>query len=331
MKKLLSYSLLAAAAAAGVSSADTATTPPVGYISLGSTTGVAVPANTDVRISVPLLKSAVYTGTTSTVDTGTNTITFNGTPAFAVNGYTATPHVILVESGAKSGLIAPVTQNTANSVTVAPGFFSLNGIVATDSISIRPAWTIASLMSGASSLTGVQLLSFSNTQTGTNTSSDALYFYVGSAWENGDGEPANNEILYPGEGFIVRTAATPINTFVVAGEVPKAKSYIAIGQATNTRDTVFSYISPTAETLQDSGLGFANGDILIDYNNNTTGRNKSGVPYFFVGGAWENADGEPAGNFQLIGGKSYVYRRAATASTGYATSQDTQTYIPNIQ
>lgn len=326
MKSFISYSFLAASLASAAFAVE-ASSPPVGYISLGNTTaGVNnVPANTDVVVSVPMLRAAVSTGTVASVSG--SSITFNGSPGFVANAYIATPHVVLVESGAKSGLIVPISSNTTNAVTVSPGFYSLAGIAAEDKISIRPAWTVASFTAGASSLAGVQLLAFSNTKEAVNNSPDALYFYVGNSWEDADGEPADNTILYPGEGFIVRTSGTPIADFVVAGEVPLAKSYIAVGQSTaGARDSVISYISPTSEPLGQSGLGISNGDILFDFDNNSTGQNKSGVPYFFVNGAWENADGEPAGNLPLIGGKSYIYRRTVAATSGYSLLQDTQSY-----
>jgi uncharacterized protein (TIGR02597 family) len=331
MKSFMSYSFLAAVAATGLALGDTATTTPVGYISLGNTAaGVNnVPANSDVVVSVPMLKSAVFAG--KVASTGASTLTVSGTPAFTVNSFTSVPHVLVVESGAKSGLIVPITSNTADTLTVALGFYSLSGILATDSVSIRPAWTVSSFMAGATSLTGVQLLAYSNTQQSVNNSADGLYFYVGTGWENADGDSANNTILYPGEGFIVRTSGTPIADFVVSGEVPKAKSYIAVGQSTTgARDSVISYVSPTTEALGSSGLGISNGDILLDFDNTTSGQNKSGVPYFFVNGAWENADGDSAATFQLIGGKSYIYRRATAATTGYTILQDTQTYVPSL-
>ena len=331
--KPYTYSLLAAALACGMAQgAATAYTTPVGYVSIGNGAAAVdnVPANTDVLVSIPVLKSAAYQGTVSAV--GADTITLANAPAFTVNQWTATPHVIVIESGANSGLIAPILSNTADQLTLGLGVFSLTGTVATDSVSIRPAWTVSNFMAGASSLTGVQLLTYSNTSATINNSADGLFFYVGGNWENGDGDPANDVILYPGDAFIVRTTATPIVDFSVSGEVPLANSYIAIGEkAGGPRDTAFAYFSPVSEPLGSSGLGFASGDVLLDFDNNSPGLNKSGIPYFYVGGGnWENGDGDPAGTFELQGGRGYVYRRASAASTGYVISQNEQSFIPSL-
>ena len=289
-----------------------------------------MPANSDVVVSVPVLKSASFAGLVGSV--GANTVTVNTTPAFADNVWSATPHVLVIENGPKSGLIVPILSNLGNVLTIDPGVFSLTGIVAGNSLSIRPAWTLATFMSGATSLTGVQVFTFSNTQANINNSADGLYFYVGAGWENADGDPANDTILYPGDGFVVRTAATPIADFVVSGEVPKANSYVAIGEsATGARDTMFSYVSPVSENLGVSGIGVTAGDVLLDFNNTAAGQNKSGTPYFYIGGGnWENGDGDSANTFPLEGGKAYVFRRATAAATGYIVEQDAQTYIPSL-
>ena len=311
--------------------AQTAYTAPVGYLSLGNTAAATdnVPANSDIVVSIPVLKSAAYAGQVASVTA--TTVTVKGTPAFVVNTWTATPHVLVIENGAKSGMIVPITSNTADTLTVAVGSFSTTGILADVNLSIRPAWTVQSFMSGASSLTGVQLYGFSNTQLGVNNSASDLYFYVGGGnWEDGDGASANNVILYPGEGFIVRTASTPIADFVISGEVPMAASYVAIGERSGgARDTFFSYMSPTSEPLASSGIGVSTGDMLIDYNNTAAGKNKSGTPYFYVGGGnWEDGDGGSANTFPLQGGKAYVFRRAAASANQYVISKDQQSYNP---
>jgi uncharacterized protein (TIGR02597 family) len=304
-------------------------TAPVGYVSLGNTAAATnnVPANTDIVVSIPVLKSAAYAGQVASVTA--TTVTVKGTPAFAVNTWTATPHVLVIESGAKSGMIVPIMSNTADVLTIAPGDFSTSGILLDDQLTVRPAWTIQSFMSGASSLTGVRLYTFSNTQLNINNSANAVYFYVGGNWEDGDGAPANDFILYPGEGFIVRTGSTPIADFVISGEVPMAASYVALGERSgNKRDTFFSYVSPISEPLGSSGLGVASGDVLYAYNNTTTGVNKSGTPYFYLGGGnWEDSDGASANSFPLEGGKAYIFRRAAAAANQTIITKDTQSYV----
>ena len=70
MKTHITYSLLAAAAACGMAfGAETAYTTPVGYVSLavGSAGGNAVPANSDVAVSIPLDRTVEFSGTVASV------------------------------------------------------------------------------------------------------------------------------------------------------------------------------------------------------------------------------------------------------------------------
>jgi uncharacterized protein (TIGR02597 family) len=325
--KPLSYSLIAAAISCGFASGQTAYTVPVGYVTLGTPTGI--PANTDVNVSIPLLRSAEYAGVVDSVPAA-NQLKIAGTPAFG--DWTVTPHVLVIENGAKSGVIVPITTNTADTLTLDMGVFSLTGVNPADKVSIRPAWTVSSFMAGASSLVGVQLFTFSNTQEDINNSADGIYVYAGGAWENADGDPADNDVLYPGDGLIVRTTSTAITSFVTTGEVPLCKSYVALGtSATVARDTMFGYFSPVGETLADSGLGLASGDLLLAFDNNDASQNKSGTPYVYLGGgAWENADGDPAGTVLLEGGKSYVFRSNTPGVTDYTMWQDEQSYVPSL-
>jgi uncharacterized protein (TIGR02597 family) len=329
MKPIISFALLGALFAVGA--ANAAVTDPVGYVSLGDTTvgQPAIKANTDVHVSIPLLRSAEFAGVVAS--TGANTITITGA-TFTANQWNAgTPYVVVVESGTKSGMILPILSNTTNELTVDLGSFSLAGVAAADQVSIRKAWTVSSFMAGASSLNGVILFAFSNSSTGINVSSDIQYFYNGSGWEDGDGNPSDNAILYPGEGFIVRNGATPVTSFTLTGDVPVAKHFVQVGtNVGGPRDSFLSYIGPVTEELGDSGAGFAAGDILFTFDNTAAGQNKSGTPYFYTGAGWEDGDGNPADTFGLVGGTSFLYRRATAPATGLIDWQDEQSYVPTL-
>jgi uncharacterized protein (TIGR02597 family) len=333
MKPIIPFALLGALLAVGA--ANGAATDPVGYVSIGDTSvgaPAAIKANTDVHVSIPLLRTAEFAGTVA--GTGAGTVTVTGA-AFTVNQWApATPYVLVIESGAKSGMVVPILSNTANQLTVGLGSFNLTGVNNGDSLSIRKAWTVASFMDGASSKTGLILFAFSNNSTGINVSSDLQYFYNGAGWEDGDGNPSDNAILYPGEGFIIRSGATPVTSFVLAGEVPTAKSYVQVGtSSTGPRDTFFSYVTPVTEDLggvNGSGAGFGAGDILFTFNNAAAGQNKSGTPYFYTGSGWEDGDGNPADGFDLTGGTALLYRRATAPTTGLLDWQNEQAYVPNL-
>jgi len=145
MKKIICFITATALAASG-SAFGQAYTAPSGYVSLGNTAaGVNnVEANTDVVVSIPMLRSAAYVGSVGSVTA--TTVTVKGTPSFATNTWTSSPHVLVIGSGSESGLIAPILSNTANTLTINSGIFSTTGILADDKLSIRPAWTIGTFM-----------------------------------------------------------------------------------------------------------------------------------------------------------------------------------------
>jgi hypothetical protein len=330
--KTLSLSLLAAALASGLASAQTAYTTPVGYVSLGDTTPgqPAIKANTDVWISIPLAKSAVYAGTISSVSG--NQITLSGTPG--LGNLTSVPHVVTIKSGTGIGIIALITANTANSVnvSVAPGD-SLTGVASPDNISISPAWTVLGLM-GNDKPSGTTLYTYP-ASAALNPASEGIYEWNGADWIDNvnTGEPANNDVLYPGETLVVRNpTVTPITSFVVAGEVPTANSRIVV--ATNGAagaDNPISFFSPVDQPIGSSGLSaFAqNGDIIYGYNNNASGTNKaSSSIHEYVNGDWVDQvnTGEPDNTFPIGSGQGFILRRPGTRSL--AIWNGAQSYLP---
>ena len=331
IKSLLALALLAP----GVLFAQTtAKTTPVGYVSLGSSTGAALPAETDIAISVPLLNQAVYSGSVGSLS-GSDIVVAGA--AFTASAYVAsTPHIVEVTSGVKSGLIAVITANTTNTVTVSvqPGD-SLSGIAAGDTLSIRPANTLSSLFAGNTLVDGVELLVWNNgTVEGDNLANDSSYVFFSGEWYDAGFENANNAILYPGESYVLRNSSTtPITSLVVSGEVQVSKHRNVISKlsATTAQDTRFAHSNPAGELIGTSGYGFDDGDELVVFDNNATGMNKAGSSYFYFGGAWYDGGFEDVStSFTLKGGQGYVYKRIATAAVGDTLVSDVVNYVPSL-
>ncbi len=335
--KPYTYAFLAAAAACGLASAaETAYTTPVGYVSLGDTTPSepAVKGNTDVLVSIPLERPAVFQGVSSSISG--STFNFTGT---SLGDLTTTPHVVKIQSGAKSGLTGLITANTATSVTISvPSGETLTGVLSTDSISIRPAWTLASVF-GTGLPAGTQILAFSGSSPGINLGADLLYEFDGSDWLDGfTFDVANSVVLYPGESLFVRNnGATPIASMVVSGEVPSTNSRVVVSNlAPGTgQDNFVTIVSAVGEKIGESSLGAiaSAGDQVFEYDNSAAGINKS-ASYLVE---WDGANWLDGFTFDIVdttfslqAGKGYIVRRAAGAPGGDVVWSDQPSYVPSL-
>jgi hypothetical protein len=333
--KLIPLSILAAAAATGLASAQTtAYTSPVGYVSLGDTTPgqPAVKANTDVWISIPLAKPAVYAGTISVVSG--NQVTLTGTPN--LGNLISVPHTLTITSGIGVGIIALITSNTTNSVTVsvAPGD-SLSGVASPDSVKISPAWTVLGF--GGNTLpTGTTLYTYP-TSASLNPAADGVYEWSGTDWIDNvnTGEPANNDVLYPGETLVLRNPTnTPVTSLIITGEVPTANSRIVVAaNGPAGADNPISFFSPVGEPIGTSGLAaFAqNGDTIYGYDNGLPGVNKAANSvHEFFNGDWVDQvnTGEPDNTFPVGAGQGFILRRPGTSAQAIWNNQQDYLSLP---
>lgn len=336
MKTYIPYSLLAAFAACGMAySAETAYTTPVGYVSLGNTAPAsdAVPASTDMPLSIPLDRTAEFKGLVDSVSG--NQVTLQGTPNLTANQFAnGTPYIVKIESGASSGLTAIVTANGVSDITVEfqPGD-DFVGVVGGDEISVRKAWTISSLFEGATLPDNTEFYAFSGSSEGVNLAPDLLYIYSGGQWfDQGSGEPANNVVVYQGESFVLRNGtATAIASLVVSGEVPTSNSRVRVLGSAGGQDTRIAYVGAVGEPIGSSGLGFNDNDELLVFGVEATGLdNSASTLLIYSGGQWfDQGSGEQvSASFLLEAGQGYVYRTPAGASDSVGSDQPN--YVPSL-
>jgi uncharacterized protein (TIGR02597 family) len=344
MKPIIPFALLGAFFAVGAAKA--ASTDPVGYVSLGNpdSSGLpAVPADTDFFVSIPLDRETTFAGLVDNVS-GSD-INIQGTPG--LGDLITVPHIVKITSGSGEGVVALITANTTSAITVAlqPGQ-TLTGVSNGTSISIQKAWTVKSLFEASAFPDGTQLLGFSGTSPGTNLSSDISYEIAGGAWTNlSSFLPGDDDVLYPGEGFVVRTATSAIADIVISGEVPTSNHRVVVSNldAANGQDNVIGFTSPVNENLGTSGLGFNSGDqiILFDDVNATgsvvaAGTNKSSVTTleYTAGspGVWTDLGSflDVTNTFELRAGESFIYRVVAGAALGDVQWANEQDYIPGL-
>lgn len=310
-------------------SQTTATTDPVGFVS------VTVPANSDAVLAVPLNRTAVFKGVIQSIS-GT-TITVAGTsPAwttspqqFVYNGTTQlNTYAVQLATGAKEGMTAKITANTANTVTVQLASGDTLGSVKTedvegpglgDHIDIMPYWTPASLIT-TTVPQGSEILLLEAAIGGVNLASSGQFGYDSGSWaDENTFDSADNAPLEFGHSIIFRNnSASPFSISMV-GAVPMSKHRVLLRTYANNKDQdlAVGFSSPVPTAIGSIGLNFTEDDQLLVFNNSAAGKNKSASQVLF----YTNADGWVDDSFQPVGttfflqpGQGYVFRKKSTGA-----------------
>lgn len=361
MKSILSYSLLAAAMAAGVATAQTtATTTPVGY------TTVSCLPNADTIVGIPLRQSAsggASLASAPVVSGSSATLSVAGTP-FTSGAFNGT-HYVKFSSGANDGKWFAVTSNTNNSLVV-----DLNGdslaAVSGDQFEVIKFWTLAELFNPALSTgdpatTGNAIVSSASllntarrtevlvpntTGAGINLAASATYFVNGGIWkrQGASNDSFNNTQLWPDTYLIIRNpaAVTVATKYVVSGEVETKKFAVPLStRAGGSQDNYIALPRPIDIKLSDLNLGGTSAfvastnmlntgrrDELLVYNNMVPGLNKAAsATYYFHDGVWKRqGNGSTDVGADLIpAGSGVIIRKyqAVGGSTAFWTNSAT--------
>ena len=358
MMKLYRFPLCAAVALAVVSPLNaqtTATTDPVGFVTVGITAGTGS-AKKNTLFSVPLLEAESISGQVSGVITGVSSNSISNTNAGWTAGALsapATPYLIQVTSGAAEGrlfLIASSaatggavagTANTATTVTVSSvdttqvNLTTLGIVAGTDTYKIYACDTLSSFF-GTPGTTGVQGgtgPASADTIVAVVNGSSSTYYYntTSSKWvRSALGNPDSSNVpLLPYFGIqYSRLANTPLS-FVVTGGVPTEPRKTAVK---NSGTTIVSQFWPVDTTLGTSGLSSVvtagASASVADTVILTSGGAAS--TFFYNGTNWKkvvlgspNADTQPI----TIGSSIQIIRKGSAA--GYSTLSQAVPYSLN--
>ncbi|MCB1209080.1 MAG: TIGR02597 family protein [Verrucomicrobiales bacterium] len=343
MKRNLAITAALFALVGAASAQNTATTDPVGFVS------VTVPAQSDAVLAVPLNRSAAFKGKIQTISG--NVITVAGTPAWTANQFVqAIPtqndtFAIQIATGSKEGLIAKVTANTVDTLTVQfdagddlSGVKSvdIDGILNADEIDVMPYWTPSTLI--ASPPNGSELFAFSlpgsNGPIGTNLSPSSLMVYdAGSgAWLDQISEESVAHVaLKFGSAFGFRNNSGAGFVYSCVGSVPMSKyrALLATLAGNTDQDIRIGYASPVPELLSAVNFPAASGDQIFAYDNAAVGKNKSPSQILVYDGAsWlDSTTEEPVPTFTFQPGFGYVFRKFRTSNASVAVWSDLQSYL----
>lgn len=285
--------------------------------------------NSDSFVSIPLANDSVYSGSIASVSG--NVITLAGTPGLGSLSTAANPHVCVISTGAREGLTALITANTAGTVTISVQTGDdLTGVVAGNKVILQKAWTISKLFQTVTPPAGTQLLAFAGVTPGVNLAPDLIYEWDGTNWiDTNSFDVADNTVLFPAESFVIRNnSGTPLPSIVLTGTVPTYKHRSVLAHNSASQDIPFAHISPVGEIIGQSGLSAlcTSGDQLLVFDNNAATQNKSASQIIeFDGTAWINTDSfdDVTTTFSLTPGVGFILRR-----TGATTVlSDLPTYV----
>ena len=239
MKKLLTALLGATAIFTHAASAQTATTTPVGVVT------ISLPAGRSSMISVPLIGDSVYSGPISSFTS--NTITVSGTP-WATGQFTGTtPYFVQIKSGLHAGRMLRITANTASSITLntsdnlglnVPLDVSGKAVVAGDTFQIVTGDTLGSLfgttVAEIAPLVGAPRLAAADTVSTYDplTGKASTYFFntTNGYWtKSGAVGNQNNLVIIPGQGLGILTLSSGgTKNLTFMGTVPDVTTTLKI-------------------------------------------------------------------------------------------------------
>lgn len=328
---------------AGSISAQTATTDPVGFVTVDAL------ANSDTKLSTALSRAPSFVGVVATVSG--NVVTVQGTPGWTNNQFVYAAgsqpnsyYLSIGGTGVKAGMYYDITANGINSVTVNLSGFPSDEISANvpsgTPVRIMPHWTLATLFPGQAGITGTsnlfgvgavtQILMTAGNVVGINLSASATYYYytgtanVGPGWRKigTNSIKRDDDIVEPDTYVIVRHNQTPASQITVTGNVATTIRRTVIGTllANTAQDNLIGIEVPVPLTLLQSNLfesgAFVgsttkfgtNGDKLLVFDDGVAGVNKSASATYYYFPA--TAGGTPG--WRKVGGGFDTIRDSET-------------------
>jgi len=287
---------------------------------------------------------------TATFSGSLATIVASGTsPGWTTNQfallYTASPsyptYYIKFTSGTLNGKFFTVTANSAAAITFDPAGDIVTSATTGDAFSVVKYWTLGTLFppstqtaivasAGTKSFQRKTTLLLPNLSgTGINLASQqSFYIYstgTSASWVDTQSSlDATNQILYPDTYFIVRHPSTVSSntTYTFTGSVNIDRATLPLATLTSKQqDNYVAHQRPVGVTLLQSGLAsgfvssagtksFQQKDLLLVFDNTTTGINKAASQTFImIGSDWYDLQGNNQDAFVLQPGTGFIIRK----------------------
>jgi hypothetical protein len=340
---------LLAAPAALAQEPATATTEPVGFVTVGITAGTGL-AKRNTLFSLPLLETETIAGQVAGTITGVTANTISNSNAGWTAGELsnpASPYLIQITSGAAEGRMFLISSsantagaisgvaNTATTVTVSSvdaaqvDLTTLGIVNGTDTYKIFACDTLSSFF-GTPESTGVQggaAFASADSVVAVVNGSSQTYFFKSDAvpprWSRvGLGSPdASNTPLIPYYGIQYSRLANTALSFVVTGGVPIIERKVGVK---NSGPTFLAQFWPADSTLSSVGLqnlaGWLSGATAAAADTVVLTSGGSANTYFYDGSNWRRvALGSPLANDTVIPIGTTISINKRGSAAGYTT------------
>ena len=315
----------------------TATTDPVGFLTLAVAGGGTTSAPVYTFATLGMMNPVAFQSTTTSVGNDTTLVDPNATwtdGLYNTNG--AFPsHFVEITSGPGAGTQYDITGTVASTKTLNLGDPLLATIISGASYKIRPHFTIAGVfgptVNTPTGLTGATSSGNADQIQLWRNGGFATYYYstgglAGIGWRQfGVGGDASNTVIYPDDGIIIAFTHTTGVSFVISGavktgqtSVPVQTGYSLLGNVYATGMTLTSsglYTDATGATGVKPGNGSSTGDQILVWNPATAGYRT----FFYgsgglVGTGWKEfgVSGDASGTAIPVGSALFI-NRAGTA------------------
>jgi hypothetical protein len=344
-------------AASGLNAQTTATTIPVGFVTVDVAAGLGS-AKRNTLLSIPLLESEAVAGQVAGFITAVTSNTLVNTNAGWTPGALSDPqfpYVIQIASGAAAGRMflitssnnvggaVPGTANTATNVTVSPGDVTAQGDLTTlgispgtDTYRIFACDTIGSLLGNPPSggVLGGSNAATSDTLVLSFNGVANTYFYSTNLtrWARvaGGSPDSGNVALVPNYGIQYQRLPTNSLSLVPIGQVPDTNRQVSIK---NSGVTFLSQFWPAQSTVSTLGLqslpGWLPGSNATVSDNIITTTAGSPTTYFYDGTNWRRvAGGSPIANTNVIAIGSTIQVVKKGTNAGFTTLNQALPYNP---
>jgi hypothetical protein len=321
MKSILSYSLLAAAMAAGVAygQATTATTTPVGYVS------TTLKAQSFNLVGLTVHSSSASAGDLE-LSAGFGNVLTDADASFSPQS--GRLYILEITSGTLKGTIqeVPSASIAAKTITTTDNLEAL-GLANGDRFTLRLAPTLEEIFTTNTLTSGGTLYASLNSGNADNVwlpdgsgGYNKYYLRNGAFYNVATNQVAPNTPIVYADGLWVEkkvAASTDVN-LVISGEVKTVGTNSVISQGF----TVLGVVAPAGLTLKTSGL-----ENSLYPSLNAGNADKVWVPqadgtfkrYYRRGSAWRDFDAQsadlPAGTDPALNGAILIERTAAAAGT----------------
>ena len=335
LRQIAASAALLLAAATQVSLAQTtATTDPVGFITLTARGGGTLSNPKYSLLSPTLTQPISWQGAVTAVSSNTSgptTITVSGTPwtAGQFNGANGSYYVEVVTISPNThptGVISVITGTTTSTITTSDNLFAFASVG--DTIRIRADVTLSTIF-GATNTAG--LLASDDPSTGDEVlvydgaTSKSYFYYTGSPgfptgwWDSAFTAQAGSVVIGPHQGVVIKRKANAAVTFTVSGAVKTGNTLFPVVTGINVLGT----ISSQGLTLDSSGLytgsaitGVKPSDDPSTADEITIYTATTQTNYFYYTGSpgfpagwWDSAFTTQAGSVAIAPGTAFVLNR----------------------